>query len=167
MRWLTADQHFMHRNIMEFAKRPFASIEDHDEALIDAWNANVRERDEVWVVGDVFFSNDAWEVRRMMRRLRGEKHLVLGNHDGTRARQVGFGVWDSVQVTAQVDGVTLCHDALGWAIKNGWQEGWPRMFCGHVHQNWRVTWGRFVNVGVDQWDYAPVAWEVASELFKD
>ncbi|MBF0440446.1 MAG: metallophosphoesterase [Oligoflexales bacterium] len=30
--------------------------------------------------------------------------------------------------------------------------------CGHVHQNWRVSRsGRWINVGVDVWDYKPVA----------
>lgn len=167
MRWLTADHHFGHRNIIEFANRPWKSIGEHDEWMIEAWNEVVGGEDEVWVLGDFAFVSDRWELKRLVKRLKGKKHLVLGNHDGTRARHWETGEWESVEKIGMVDGVVLCHDALGWTIKNGWSEGWPRMFCGHVHGNWKVTWGRYVNVGVDQWGYRPVEWGEAAKLFKD
>ena len=35
--FFTSDTHFGHRHILEFCKRPFSSIEEHDEQLIANW----------------------------------------------------------------------------------------------------------------------------------
>ena len=58
--------------------RPFATIEDHDRALVERWNATVNPKDTVWHLGDVFFGKDGHLV---LASLHGLKKLVLGNHD--------------------------------------------------------------------------------------
>jgi len=56
--WFTSDWHFGHRNILTLGQgRPFSSIEEHDEFLIDRYNAVVRDDDVVWVLGDVAMGN--------------------------------------------------------------------------------------------------------------
>ena len=42
-----SDTHFLHDNILQLSNRPFASIEEHDEHLIQRWNAVVGQRNEV------------------------------------------------------------------------------------------------------------------------
>lgn len=77
-----ADTHFGHKSIINFRHKPsgysFESFEEHDEYLIERWNAVVTKRDTVWVLGDV-----AWNKRSLQHfaRLRGTKRVVLGNHD--------------------------------------------------------------------------------------
>jgi len=164
-KWLTADHHFGHRNILEFTSRPWKTVDQMEVGLMEKWNERVKEEDEVYVIGDFSF-NDRWETNRILRGLKGTKHLVMGNHDGTVGRNLGIEGWGSVNKMMEVDGVVLMHDALWWAARNGWQRGWPKMFCGHVHESWKVCWGRFVNVGVDQWGGAPVSWEEASKCFE-
>lgn len=75
-----ADTHFGHKRIIEFepALRPFATIEDHDRALVERWNSVVKPQDTVWHLGDVFFGKDGHWI---MQALNGVKKLVLGNHD--------------------------------------------------------------------------------------
>lgn len=106
-------------------------------------------------------------VEAIGEAIKGEEAFGVGESRRDEGEALGDGEWESVEKIGMVDGVVLCHDALGWTIKNGWSEGWPRMFCGHVHGNWKVTWGRYVNVGVDQWGYRPVEWGEAAKLFKD
>lgn len=55
--FLTADTHFFHKKILEFerAARPFSSVEEMNEVLIDNWNSVVTKRDTVWHLGDVCF----------------------------------------------------------------------------------------------------------------
>lgn len=78
--FLTSDQHFGHRNILTIdAGRPFASIEEHDETLIERWNAVVRPGDRVLHLGD--FSLSVPEMERVVRRLNGDITLYAGNHD--------------------------------------------------------------------------------------
>lgn len=81
--WFTSDMHFGHRNIMRFCNRPFDSVEEMDEALINNWNAIVEEGDIVFNLGDfAYASNSRW--KEILERLKGTHYLVLGNHDISR-----------------------------------------------------------------------------------
>lgn len=78
--WFTSDHHFGHKNILEYEKyaRPFATLEEMHEALIDRWNSTVGSSDHVYHLGDFFFGKSNLEFAD---RLKGIKILVLGNHD--------------------------------------------------------------------------------------
>lgn len=78
--FVIGDTHFGHRNIIKFEKahRNFETIEEHDEALVERWNAVVRKRDTVYHLGDVLFGIQSF---RHLGRLNGIKKLVAGNHD--------------------------------------------------------------------------------------
>lgn len=74
----TSDTHFAHRLVADL--RGFDSVEEHDQALIERWNAVVRPQDIVWHLGDVTLKNIA-AVADTLAALNGTIHLVLGNHD--------------------------------------------------------------------------------------
>ncbi len=78
--FVIADTHFGHKNIIKFQakERPFATIEEHDEALVRNWNETVRKQDTVYHLGDVLFGAHSFVH---LARLNGTKKLVLGNHD--------------------------------------------------------------------------------------
>ena len=44
-----------HKNILIYDKRPFATVEEMDKALIDNWNSVVKDGDLVYVLGDFGF----------------------------------------------------------------------------------------------------------------
>jgi len=81
-----SDTHFSHDNILKFEKekRPFETIEEHDEYLINAWNETVSENDTIIHLGDVCFK-PATRLDPVMKQLNGNKILLLGNHDTLRA----------------------------------------------------------------------------------
>ena len=54
--WFTSDSHFGHRNIITYSSRPFSSVEEMDETLIQNWNSVVKPNDLIFNLGDVFFS---------------------------------------------------------------------------------------------------------------
>jgi calcineurin-like phosphoesterase family protein len=78
--WLIADTHFGHENIIKYEKRPFASAQAMDSALIKNWNACVSQEDKVFVLGD-FSLLPAEATVHTVGSLQGYKILVLGNHD--------------------------------------------------------------------------------------
>ena len=82
-KFYVSDTHFCHERLLAMQPRPFSSIDEHDEYLIESWNSVVSELDIVYHLGDVFFSlsRNADKVREIFGRLNGRKHLVIGNHD--------------------------------------------------------------------------------------
>lgn len=78
-----SDTHFLHANILSLSCRPFRSIEEHDEYLIQQWNLVVGADDIVYHLGDFAFSlNDkADKIRWIFSRLSGRKRLCIGKHD--------------------------------------------------------------------------------------
>lgn len=79
--FFTADLHFGHDRIRDLAGRPFTSVEEMDEALIENWNTVVRRpEDIVWVLGD-YALGDRTRGLGYLSRLNGRKMLVSGNHD--------------------------------------------------------------------------------------
>ena len=182
--YFTADEHFGHQNIIGYCERPFHSVGEMNAALVANWNAVVGPEDIVHVLGDVAMGRRE-ESMPLIGRLAGHKILYPGNHDrcwyghGPRALQVeqeyldaGF---DEVRhgplVMAVGDReVLVCH--LPYRGDSGETERYRKfrpvdkgmwLLHGHVHEKWRQQ-GRMVNVGVDVWDFTPVAEEVIARL---
>lgn len=180
MIWFTSDLHFGHKNVIEFCKRPFSSVEDMERGLISNWNSCVSDGDIVYILGDMFFCG-VKKIKEIMPQLNGKKHLVLGNHDWgkvkpRRAEELGF---ESVTQNSEIgfefqDGkvlmLKLCHFPYsGDHTKDvRYLEYRPNdvggiLLHGHVHEAWKVR-GRQINVGVDVWDYKPVSQKQIEEI---
>lgn len=150
--FLTSDTHFGHKNILGFepGRAHFASIEEHDQALVDNWNRVVGKNDEVWDLGDV-----VWKKRDLpiLGRLHGRKHLVMGNHDN-------FGYshyapyFQSLVAMRQKDRVAFTHIPIHPAQF----ERYRANVHGHLHSR-TLDDPRYVNVSIEQWKLAPVAFE--------
>ena len=76
--FVTADDHFGHKNIVEFCDRPFFSVDEMDQTLIDNWNSVVSENDTVWHLSD-FTLGDFDQARKYFSQLNG-KIFILANH---------------------------------------------------------------------------------------
>lgn len=79
--YLWSDNHFGHSPILRLSSRPFASIEEHDEAQIANHNEVVRNDDDItWFLGD-YALGDRRRALGYLSRMRGRKFLITGNHD--------------------------------------------------------------------------------------
>jgi len=97
--FVIADLHFGHVKVA--GVRGFASTQEHDDALVAAWNATVTKRDVVYVLGDVF------QVDRVAE-LKGTKKLALGNHD-QRPVATYDKLFSKVRACFEFDGCLLTH----------------------------------------------------------
>ena len=79
--YFIADTHFLHKNIISFDGRPWDSVEEMTEGLIERWNGQVKGHDHVYVLGDFCWSAQVEQWAEILKRLKGHKHLVTGNHD--------------------------------------------------------------------------------------
>ena len=76
--YFIADAHFGDDNIRRYEKRPFNSVKEMDEKLIQSWNSVVGQDDFVYVLGD-FGANG--NESNILSLLNGTKYLIRGNHD--------------------------------------------------------------------------------------
>ena len=53
MIYFTSDLHFWHKNAIIYTNRPFETVEEMNEKLIEYWNKTVHANDEVYILGDV------------------------------------------------------------------------------------------------------------------
>jgi calcineurin-like phosphoesterase family protein len=180
--WFTADLHLGHPNIIRRCDRPYRGIAQMNADLVLRWNRVVADDDTVWVLGDV----GAAAALPLVRFLRGTKRLISGNHDhcwpgnGPLARSTrlvylvaGFAtIHTAAEIQLGGERVVLSHfpyegDSQGEDRFVAWRPrdegGW--IVHGHVHTEWRRR-GRMINVGVDVWDYAPVAEDTLAKLIR-
>lgn len=111
-----SDWHYGHANVIAFDNRPFKSLLEMDEALVDRWNAVVSPGDIVYVLGDMFWCK-AQDAIPILRSLKGQKFLIKGNHD--RCNDNKF-LREFVKVTEYLEvkdsgrTVILCHNSFEW-----------------------------------------------------
>ena len=136
MIFFTADLHLGHANIIKHCDRPFSSVEEMDKHLISAWNSRVRPNDSVYILGDLIFRSAAGPDS-YLSKLRGKKHLILGNHDASWVKKTDMSAhFATVERYAEIsDGqhrMTLCHYPLmSW---NRMSKG-SYMIHGHIHNS--------------------------------
>ncbi|MDA9411881.1 metallophosphoesterase [Bradyrhizobium sp. CCBAU 45384] len=154
--FLTADCHFFHGAMLKFCPdtRPYANISEMNDAMASAWRKVVKPNDEVIVVGDFAHrADDPKELKRLFDSLPGEKHLIVGNHDGPDTLALP---WKTINQMAflSIDSqrVVLCHYALrSWpGIRRG---AW--MLYGHHHGRLPGN-SQSMDIGVDVMGLAPV-----------
>lgn len=86
-RWVIADTHFGHTNVIKYENRPFKDAQDMDEKLIANWNNTVAKEDIVYMLGDFTLSRNKEYIKSLLQRLNGKIVLVMGNHDSLKPAQ--------------------------------------------------------------------------------
>ena len=162
--FFTSDTHWGHNNIIRFCNRPFFTVEEMDEALIDNWNEVVGVEDTVYHIGDMFFCN-ATRSAEILNHLNGNINIVLGNHDkvirANKPLQQKFSMImdDLDEITIDNHKIVLCHYPLiSW---NNASRG-AIMLHGHIHKtdnNYTQEGRRQWDVGVDNNFMYPVSWD--------
>lgn len=165
--WFTSDQHFFHKKIIEFCNRPFSSVEEMNEALVENYNKVVKPRDTVYNLGDVSFGRKE-ETHKVLRKLNGNKTVILGNHDDWDTL-LSSGVFNQVLDYLEVKKITRSPVALFHFPIDSWNAkhyGAVHLH-GHTHGTMDNTGLRRFDVGVDCWNYRPVHWDEIAALLKE
>lgn len=170
--WVSADHHFGHRNILTFLRedgsplRPFKTIEEHDETIIERHNAVVADEDRCYLLGDVCIN------RRnlfLLGRLKGRLVLVKGNHDIFKLKEYlpWFDDIRSYVVQKDKDGnkITLSHIPIHPESVNRFGATGGVNIHGHLHYH-SLDDERYVCVSLEHTDYAPIEIHKALELRK-
>ena len=78
--FVTSDWHFCHQREFIYRPRGFENVYEMNEAIIIRHNAIVQPDDDVYVLGDLML-NDNEEGMHCVKQLKGNLHVVRGNHD--------------------------------------------------------------------------------------
>lgn len=129
-----ADWHYSHENCLHFDNRPFKTVEEMNDALVERWNNTVSPGDTVYVIGDMFWCK-AHEALPVLQSLNGQKFLIKGNHD--RCNDCKFiksfvKVAEYLEVDDNDRKIVLCHYPIP-CFKNHFY-GWYHLY-GHVHKS--------------------------------
>lgn len=149
--WFGSDHHHGHRNIIGHMDRPFQSLDDMDERMIEDHNDVVRPQDIVYFLGDFSFYNGA-KTSLILSRMHGQKNLILGNHDHSKIVRETKG-WNRVlsylDLKVGSDRFVLSHfPFLSW---HQMHRGAYHLH-GHSHGSLKypfTTPARILDVGVD------------------
>ena len=77
--FFTSDTHWGHVNIIRFCSRPFISVEEMNDVLIQNWNNVVPKDGIIFHLGDFAFGgSQLWND--VLSKLNGHIYLILGNH---------------------------------------------------------------------------------------
>lgn len=165
MIYFWSDTHFYHEGIIRHCNRPFSSVEEMNESMIERWNAVVKERDTIYHLGDFGFRGglDGKGLEIIFGRLNGNKHLVIGNHDEQNPQVLKL-KWGSVSLLKKVKDsgmrAVACHYPFEtWA---GVLRGYFHVH-GHSHGTLKRKLPRRFDVGVDVYP-EPVSFDFLNDL---
>lgn len=145
--FVTADLHLGDTSALARRRDRFGSLAEMEDTIIDRWNASVADCDTVYLLGDVSKGRGL----KLVRHLRGNKHLIAGNADDLSAA-IKSGAFMSVQVVRWLRGVLLSHIPVH---PSQLRRGMVNVH-GHLH-NSSIDDPRFVCVSVEQTSYSPVS----------
>lgn len=158
--FVISDTHFGHSNILKFKQpngepvRPFTTVEEMDEYMIERWNLVVRPQDKVYHLGDVAMRQSAIKT---VARCNGKKRLVRGNHDVFKTR-LYMEFFEEIYAIRVLDSIAFTHIPLH---PESVSQRWRGNVHGHVHNSVPVLhYGpRYLNVSVEVINYTPVSLE--------
>ena len=152
-RFVIADLHLGHRNIIQYCRRPFSSAAEMDRVLIRNWNYTVSPENEVFYLGDLRHGVHALPAARYLARLNGRIQVVSGNHDSDIPHAVS-----SMRVSHRESEFFLIHDP---ALAPPGLPGW--LIHGHLHNNDCTRYPfinaetRTINVSAELVNYVPLS----------
>lgn len=167
MYFFIADEHYAHANVIGFNDRPFADIEEMDEALIANHNSVVKKGDIVIHAGDFCRYKRYYDkhpnhkdVASYINRLNGTHVFLKGSHDYWMPRNKSIQIWEKM-----IDGhyLVVCHYAMHtWARShfNSWH------LYAHSHKDLKLS-GKRHCISVENTNYFPLSFDQVKEIMVD
>ncbi len=152
--WLWSDLHLGDYMAPSSFGRPFNSVLEMDDKLLDAWNQAVGADDTLIVAGDVLLGSPRERADRTQRisEAPGYKVLVYGNHDQNGQGGITTDSFDEAHFAVRLAGdpvLLITHIPL-----TDVPAGTVNVH-GHTHHRDAPGAGRHINVCVEQLEYRP------------
>lgn len=156
--WFIGDLHFGHEAILKYCPehRPFASIDEHNQALIQRWNSVVRPKDKVFVLGDFCLGKHNIKYAKY---LNGFLHLIMGNHDNYDSQEYAENFFKLSGAVQYKKGI-LTHIPVHESELSRFRFN----IHGHLHTKC-IPDKRYINVSAEQINLTPISWNALKEKY--
>ena len=169
--FFTSDTHFDHKNIIKYCNRPFSSVQEMNQGLINNWNSVINPDDIVFHLGDVSFGGNT-NLINYISQLNGHIILIKGNHDRKLQQSICDKLFDysCQQLTLNIDGITVFLNHFPFLCFSGtYKTDKSIQLFGHIHSgplssgpdidrfNKYGVYNQY-DVGVDNNHYKPISW---------
>lgn len=175
--WFSSDHHFDQASLFEkyvmadgSKVRPFNSLEEMNERMVEEHNKLVKPQDHWYCLGDFTMVRES--IPKWGPRLNGHKRILLGNHDIFRVQEYLKAGFEKVAAIRVLDGMWFTHIAVA-----PWCMGTMRCNVhGHSHRakplfytaiNPDATGAnvavKYINISVENTNYRPVSLEQLSQ----
>lgn len=159
--FFTSDTHFGHTNIIKYCNRPFATVQEMDDVIIERWNQVVKPGDRVYHLGD-FSWGDPYKY---LAKLNGQKYFVIGNHDKIKEHEAcRQWVWIKDYYELKIGDQTIVLHHYAHRVWNKMHHKSWHLY-GHSHGT-LPPHGLSFDVGTDCWNFTPISFEQISEKIK-
>jgi len=160
--WFISDTHFCHEKEFLWQPRGYKSVYQMNLDLMDKWNCSIGEKDTIYHLGDVML-NDNEEGMRILSCLKGNIHIILGNHDSLKRVElykqlpnvVDIAYADMLYINKHIN-FYLSHYPTLVANFDDYKKLWN--LSGHTHttDKFALKQHQIYNVGVDAHNGYPV-----------
>jgi len=159
--WVISDTHLNHENILDFRDelgnriRPFSSVKEMNDCILDRWNSVVKAGDIVYHLGDVAFGSKE-DFKTLWPKFNGSKRLVVGNHDDVKFMSSG-GFFKKVSMWRVFTEFGLIFTHVPIHQSGLYTPGRKGLFNihGHIHHNPSPE-GPYFNVSSEAIFYTPM-----------
>lgn len=164
MIYFTSDLHLGHNKDFCYAARGFNNIQEHDQTIIKNYNSIVNEEDEVYILGDLMLGENRENSLALLSKLKGHKHLILGNHDTKKKVELYQEFCDiesfdyATMIKYKKYSIYLSHYPTLCMNYDQGVKVWN--FHGHTHSKEKFSeFGQCYNVALDAHNMFPVSIE--------
>ena len=158
--FFTSDLHFDHANVRLYNNRPWNSLEEMNEGIIENYNSKVGKKDLTYIIGDFAFQRHGY----FLNRLNGKKILILGSHDKMPEKYL-----KSFTEVHQAKGIIIDKQFIymSHCCMRVWERShyFSAHFFGHSHGRLK-TYNLSFDVGIDANDYFPQSFEEMNQKIK-
>src|SRR5574343_155974 len=162
--WFVSDLHLGQERILQYDKRPFKSIQEHDLSLLNNINSVVKPNDNLYVLGDTFFyKKKNWDLaHNWLLQLKGHKFFIKGNHDYKETVQLyqkhGTYLGEQRMIKIGEDRIVLNHFPMrSWLNSH---HGTYHLYGHHHGDIDHKPHGRSMDVWIGTKNYTPLNWIV-------
>ena len=149
--FFTSDWHLNEKRIFEFNPffRPFKSIEEQNDIIINNCNDLVGENDTLYHLGDVAMDEEG--VKLMEKIKCKNRILIIGNYDDDKLSILDR-YFDEIyhNLDLKINDIDFHLNHYPVDAKEGVMN-----LVGHIHGLWKVQ-PNMINVSTDAWNYQPL-----------